>query len=303
MKNLVLILDALDIGNIKQLNLDFIYELTKNNSHILGCSTLPHTAASNPMIWGGIENNTRYWVEEDEKSQEYTDPAMHFDRETGKPKKGASGFSRNDDYANESFIWDDLYAAGYDARAIQVPIVLPPYSFNSSDTLEDSWFPDNENRMAEHIRKKPQIIKNQFDEGAEFVATSIQMPDKWLHGIPEGKCDREWVDSEAKVLDNKIKNLVEYCNENDIEFTIFGDHGSPTQGAMKTNGYILPRHRKESVIIYSDGLNPPKYTDELYSWMKSLYNVESVNQSMDMDDSKEADVDEVNSRLEALGYK
>jgi hypothetical protein len=306
-KILVCALDALDEYNIYQLNLEFIQEKYNKAGDIFTCSTLPHTALSNPMLFGGIENEDKFWVErEDGKDGEsggkYVDPSKYFDRDEGAPVDGASGFSRSEDYGNESFIWDDLYAAGYDARAVQVPIVLPPYSFRASRTLDDSWFPDTKERMATHVREKPQILKEQFEDGAEMVFSSIQMPDKYLHAIGEGKASEQWVLQEAPVFDQKIQQVVDYCESAGIEWVFFGDHGSPHPGAMKKNGFILPRHRKESIIISSEGLNPPNYSDELYPWLKERFDVETVGADWTEDRETDASHGSVESRLENLGY-
>jgi hypothetical protein len=305
-KILVCALDALDEYNIYQLGLEYIQEQYEESGGIFTCSTLPHTAVSNPMIFGGIENDDKFWVEREdgvdgESGGQYVDPAQYFDREQGAPVEGAKGFSRAEDYQNESFIWDDLYEAGIDARAVQVPIVLPPYSFRASQTLDEAWFPDSKKRMATHIRQKPEILKGEFENGADAVFSSIQMPDKWLHAIGEGKADEEWVLSEAPTLDKKVRNLIEYAEDNEIEWMFFGDHGSPHPGAMKKNGFILPRHRKESIIISSNGINPPTYTDEVYPWLKEKYGVETVGADW-TDSSERNESEDVESRLENLGY-
>jgi hypothetical protein len=307
-KLLVCALDALDEFNIYQLNLKYIQSLYEERGDIFTASTLPHTALSNPMIFGGIENEDKFWVEREdgktgEETGQYVDPAQYFDREEGKPVDGAKGFSRAEDYSDESFIWDDLYAAGYNARAVQVPVILPPYSFRASRTLDDAWFPDNKERMAKHVREKPKILKEEFEDGADAVFSSIQMPDKYLHAIGEGKASEKWVLQEAPVFDKRVKQLIEYCESNDIEWMFFGDHGSPHPGAMKKNGYILPRHRKESIIISSDGIEPPTYTDEMYPWLLDYYDVETVGADWSTEFEPEKEIDtSVESRLENLGY-
>jgi len=281
-KILVCALDGIDEFNIYKLNLEFIQEKYESDGDIFTCATLPHTSVSNPMIFGGIENNDKFWVKRKdgvtgENGGKYVDPSQYFDRDKGEPVDGAKGFSRSEDYKEESFIWDDLYAHGYDARAVQVPIVLPPYSFNASEELNKSWFPDTKQRMKKNVRKKPEILIKQFEDGANAVFSSIQMPDKYLHGIGEGEVTKNWVLSESPVLDNKVKQLTQYCNRNNIEWVFFGDHGSPHPGAMKKNGYILPRHRKESIIISSKNINPPKYTDKIYKWIQQKFNVKTIN--------------------------
>lgn len=320
MRFLALILDAIDPDNLHMFDMPYIQKLYKQEGDVLGCSTMPHTAASNPMIWGGIHNTSRFWITgegvdhhnaSDESLRQdvmdiegQVDPARYFDRDKGDAVDGARTFTRKD-YEGDSFIWDDLVAEGYDARALQVPVVLPPYSYNTNRILSESWFPDTSKRMAAHIRKKPELIIEELEDGADFVATSIQMPDKWLHGIAEGKCTEEFSQAEAKVLDEKVKEIVEYCKENGIHYAIFGDHGSPHPGAMKCGQFILPRHRKESVII-SDLDDAPTYTDELYPWFLEMFDAEPVNEYVEPERTPEAideDEEEIKDRLENLGYR
>lgn len=306
-KILVCALDALDEHNQYMLNMKNIQKEYEDGGKIFTCATLPHTAVSSPMLFGGVENEDKFWVEREDgvdgsNGGQYVDPASYFDRDDGAPVEGAHGFSRAEEYAEESFIWDDLHAAHIDARAVQVPIVLPPYSFRATRTLDESWFPDNKERMAEHVREKPEILKEQFEDGATAVFSSIQMPDKYLHAIGEGKASEEWVLSEAPVFDQKVAELIEYCDSEGIEWVFFGDHGSPHPGAMKKNGYILPRHRKESIIISSDGINPPTYTDELYPWLLDHYNAVPVDENWVEDCESSMSGNDVEERLENLGY-
>jgi hypothetical protein len=289
------------------LNLEYIQSKYEEGGDIFTCATLPHTALSSPMLYGGIENEDKFWVEREdgqtgEDNGQYVDPAQYFDRDEGAPVEGAQGFSRATDYSDESFIWDDLYADGVDARAVQVPIVLPPYSFRATRTLDEAWFPDTKERMAEHVREKPEILREQFEDGAEAVFSSIQMPDKYLHAIGEGKASEKWVLQEAPVFDKRVKQLIKYCESNNIKWMFFGDHGSPHPGSMKKNGYILPRHRKESIIISSDGINPPTYTDELYPWLLDLFDAESVGSKWVSDSDEVSGSELVEERLENLGY-
>lgn len=304
MKFLALILDALDVDNIFMFNFPNIQRrYREDHSDILGVSTLPHTALSNPMIWGGVENEDKFWVMKNanrEHDEEWVSPSRYFDRDKGGAVDGASGFSREEDYADETFIWDDLDAAGYDARALQVPIVLPPYSYNVTDTLDESWFPDTQERQHGHIRKKPDLIIDQFEDGADFLATSIQMPDKWLHGVGEEEITEEWVIEEAPVLDRKVEQILSYCEDNGIEWAVLGDHGSPQPGAMKKSGYILPRHRRESVII-SSMEDPPTYTEDIYPWMLETFDAEEAP-APSFGGGGEEKREEVRERLEALGY-
>lgn len=295
----IILLDALGPGNIRQLDgFRFIERKYDENGDVLGISTLPHTAQSNPLIWGGVMNWDKFWVH---SSDDWTDPAQHFDRVKGQPKEGAEAYTR-DDY-DTSFIWDILDYNDYKACALQVPIVLPPYSYNAEDELEDSWFPDSEERMSEHIRQKPEIIKEHVEKGYEFIATSIQMPDKWLHGIGEGKCTQEFMQEEAEVLDTKIREVIETLESAGFDWIICGDHGSPTPGAMPVRNCkeLLPRHRKESVI-FSNMDEFPTYTSELYPFMLEYFGVEDEDVPVDEPNSSTVS-GEVNQRLKNLGYR
>jgi len=307
-KLLVCALDALDQFNIYLLGLEYIQARWEEDGKIFTCTTLPHTAISNPMIFGGISNESNFWVEREdgidgENGGQYVDPSQYFDRDSGAPVEGARGFSREQDYSNESFIWDDLYADGIDARAVQVPIVLPPYSFRTTRELKNSWFPDMPERMEQHVREKPKILQEQFENGAEVVFSSIQMPDKYLHAIGEEKASEKWVMQEAPQFDKEVAKLIQFCETRGIEWLLFGDHGSPHPGAMKKNGYILPRHRKESIIISSAGVNPPTYTDELYPWLLNRFDVEPVGSEWEQINSeKQSSTDPAKERLKNLGY-
>jgi hypothetical protein len=298
----VILLDALDAENIRQLGMGRINQLYREKGDVLGISTLPHTALSNPMIWAGYENEDKFWVKE--PGQDWTDPARGFSRDSGEATERAERTWRREDFET-SFIWDDLEASGIDACAVHVPIVLPPYSYNTVEGYEmgDFWFPDTAERMAEHVNRMPELILEHAEAGREFIAASIQMPDKWLHGQAEGACDEEFVDSEAEKLDRNISELVEQLEQRGFDWILMGDHGSPWPGAMMMHGVkqLLPRHRKESVII--SNLDTPVYTGDLYSFFLDLFDAEEVPFEQLELRAAEVDDEEVKSRLENLGYR
>lgn len=271
----VIILDAIDNANIKQLGLDKIQKLTKQyNSEVLGISTLPHTALSNPMIWAEDRNTDKLWVKE--PGQKWTDPSTGFDRQKGDKTEQAEKIWKRKDFKT-TFAWDVLDYHGLNASAVHIPITLPPYSFNEVRTLEEAWFPSSREHMKEHIREAPEIIKEHADEDRHFIASSIQMPDKWLHGLAEGQCDQEFIREEAKVLDQKIESMIEHLQSKGYDWVILGDHGSPWRGAIKLHDVrqVLPRHRKSSVII-SNLDDIPTYTEDIYSFILDYFNVEDV---------------------------
>jgi hypothetical protein len=310
----VILMDALGPSNIYDHQLfegfEWIRSAYKRNGDVLGVSTLPHTAQSNPMIWGGFINADKFWVEPKD-ADEWIDPAVLFEHRGQEHNRDDAAEYRNYDRADfdQSFVWDVLDAAGVDATALQVPICLPPYSYNVVDLDPESWFPDTEDRMRDHVRVKPELIRQHaLGDGHDFIATSIQMPDKWLHGIPEGKCDREFVREEAHEVDYQLEKTIRVLESEGYDWVVAGDHGSPCPGAMPVRAArtVLPRHRKEAVIFGSEDLDLPTYTSEIYPWILERFGVEDREVDPDLSKSvpsipPEFDAD-VTERLENLGY-
>lgn len=308
-----IILDALGPSNIYDTNLlpgfETIRSLYKRNGGVLGISTLPHTAQSNPMIWGGVLNADMFWVEPKDDA-EWIDPAVLFEyrgQEHNRPDAAEYRNYTREDF-EQAFVWDVLDAAGYDPVALQVPIVLPPYSYNADRVDEENWFPDTRTRMANHGCQKPLLVREHAEAGYDFIASSIQFPDKWYHGIPEGKCDEEFVRDESDVVDDAVRVMVETLEAEGYDWLVMGDHGSPCPGAMPVHAArtVLPRHRKEAVVFGSEGLTLPRYTAEVYGWILDYFGVE--DRAVEPDHSKavpsiaEGADDDVTERLENLGY-
>lgn len=274
----VIILDALDSYNIDQLGMENVRGMVRDyNSNVLGVSTLPHTAQSNPMIWGGFHNETKYWVKE--PGEAWTDPAAGFDRDEGESKGKAMRVWERRDFT-ETFVWEELEHQGVDSTALHIPITLPPYNFNlpkDVDSGEDHWFPDTQERMKKHTEVMPEKIKQIADSGRDFIAVSIQMPDKYLHGLGEGKCTEEFVDRDASKLDENISDLITHLESSGYDWVILGDHGSPWPGAIKLYNVkqLLPRHRKESIII-SNLDNIPTYTHEIHDFILDYFGKDEV---------------------------
>lgn len=300
MKFVAIVLDALDVDNLFRLDMPFLQSLYEEKGEVLGCSTLPVTHSSNPMIWGGIEDNDLHWLKHENVEPPFN-PAKFWEEEDGETAEGASFFTRQD--YEESFIWDDLKAAGYDARALEIPIIIPPYSFNVEKSLEDCWFPANERQMYDHVRKLPELVEENVRDGADFIAVSIHVPDAWLHKIGEQKTTEEWVEKESKEMDKRLKSLVELLREKGYDYAIFGDHGSPQHGAMLDGDYVLTRHSKESIIV-SNRDDIPTYTADLYQYFLDLFDAKEIDfEDIDISDQDRSfEEEDVKDRLENLGY-
>jgi predicted AlkP superfamily pyrophosphatase or phosphodiesterase len=291
----IIILDALHPDFIRVTDMPVLRSMYEEHGEVLGISSIPHTAASNPLIWSGEPNTDKFWTTDPER---WTDPANHFDRDTGEAVEDAETWGRDD--FDRTFIWDDLQHHGYEAAALEVPIVLPPYSFNVQETLNECWFPDTEPRMKAHIRKLPSLIRDHAQAEYDFICSSIQMPDKWLHGVGEGKCTQEFMKNEASVLDAQIERMRRVFDNHGWDWVFMGDHGAPYPGALPIHEtkQLIARHRKESVII--SNLETPTYTGDLYSWCQDYFGVETAPAPVNLGSRPGGDV---MTRLENLGYR
>lgn len=277
----MIIFDALDIDLIRAYDMDYAYDLYKENGNILTCSTFTHTMTSNIMIWSGQHRNW-FWVRN--KTNQWIDPAHKMDRDN--QFKGAFRDDRGieiityDELRDDGVkpIWHTLEENGYRARALQLPIVLPPYSFNAPEETAH-WFPYKKEDMRQNRLDKTRITMTALEELADdeldFYCTSFPQPDKLLHGIAEGHCTEEWAGEEIKKLDGLIEKIDKFCNENDIGYCIFGDHGAggdggPQFGRFYDQKIAAVRHGKHSVIFGNmDDL--PTYTHQLYDYMRRKF--------------------------------
>lgn len=312
----IFLMDALGPVNIYDHDLlpgfDTVRDLYKRHGGVLGISSLPHTASSNPLLFGGFINASKFWVSPKDE-QEWIDPAILFEHRGQEHNRPDAHEYRNYDRTDydQTFVWDVLDHAGLDPVAIQVPIVLPPYSYNADRVDHEAWFPDTEERMALHATEQPEIVREHAESGYDFIASSLQHPDKFYHGIPEGKCSPEFVREQSHVVDDQIRRTVDTLEAQGYDWLVMGDHGSPCPGAMPVHAArtVLPRHRKEAVVFGSDGLDLPRYTAEVYGWILDYFGVEDADVEPDHDKAvpsippdAEDVADDVAERLENLGY-
>ena len=281
MKLACIIFDALDIEFARNYGLKNICDLyMKRNSEILTCSTYPHTQSSNIMIFSGQLRNW-FWIRN--KGNGWVDPARKFNRT---PEK-QDAFVKDDDIElitkkefDFPFIWNILSKNGYKARALQLPITLPPLSFNTNEETKD-WFPYWEDGLYNNLRDKERItmdsLKDMVNDGLSFYCTSFPQPDKLLHGLGEGHCSEEFFLSESNYMDKVIARIDEYCNEHGITYLIFGDHGAPGAnppfGRFYDQKIAVVRHRKHSMIISNYKKQIPQYTDEIFPWILKFFNI------------------------------
>lgn len=312
----MIIFDALGINLVRVYKMKNLNNLYMNrNSQILTCSTYPHTMSSNTMIWSGEYRNL-FWLRN--KTDKWQDPAAYFNRDAYRKNKSETHENMELIHWNElkdlPWIWNILESNGYKSRAVQLPIVLPPISYNAPEETKD-WFPYWEKGLYTNLRDKERItmnaLKDMKDDKLGFYCTSFPQPDKLMHSVAEGHCSQQFALDELQYLDKVAKKIDAYCNKNNITYCIFGDHGAPRSqgdtifGRIPEQKIVVVRHRNHSVIISNYQGPLPEYTDEIHPWMLKFFDIKDIKlkqkeeENIDFTDEDEKIVIE---RLQKLGY-
>jgi len=311
----VIVLDALDIDLIRRFDLDYMHNLYMENGNILTCSTYPHTQTSWIMLSTGNLRNL-FWIYN--KSHRWVDPARNMDH-TGKKTWDTTEDVEIITYRNlkkdeniGATIWEVAEKNGVTPRVQQVPIVLPPYSYNTEEETE-AWFPNIEEQMRKNRVDKHRItmdsLRDIADGNLDFYITSFPHPDKALHGVGEGLTDIEFATEQIEKLDDLVKDVDRFCEENDIGYVFLGDHGAPGPdgpnfGEFPEQRIKVVRHRKQSVVFGNiDTL--PRFTHEMFGWMCGVLDVDPAGSHIDISDRakrSEGSESDVVKRLGNLGY-
>jgi len=207
----VIVLDALDIDLVRKFDLDYIHDLYMSGGNVLTTSTYPHTQTSWIMMSTGNLRNL-FWIYNN--SHSWVDPARNMNH-TGKQTWDTSDHVDIISYKNlkedediGTTIWELVRRNGLTPRVQQVPIVLPPYSYNVKEETE-AWFPNIEKQMRKNREDKHRITMDSLEDMADgkldFYITSFPHPDKTLHGVGEGLCDMEFARRQIKKLDDLDK--------------------------------------------------------------------------------------------------
>lgn len=322
----MIIFDALGINMARIYKMKNLLNLYMNrNAQILTCSTYPHTCSSNTMIWSGVHKDI-YWIRN--KTGDWTDPASwrnlidsYRDKDEQRilkqiappeARKGAE-LIKWDELKDLPWIWRILESSGYRARAVQLPIVLPPISYNAPETTKE-WFPYWQKGLYTNLRDKERITMNSLqdmaDDKLDFYCISFPQPDKLLHGVAEKHITQKFCIDEIQYLDKVAKRIDEFCNENNITYCIYGDHGAPRAvwdtifGRIPNQKIVVVRHRNHSVIISNHKGKIPEYTDEIYPWMLNFFNITdtTIKKTKKTEELTKSEEKIVIERLQKLGY-
>jgi hypothetical protein len=145
--------------------------------------------------------------------------------------------------------------------------------------MGDHWFPKDRDQIRKHGEEMPKEILAHAVEGREFIAASIQIPDKPLHAKGEGHASDQEIKEVTREFDQHVKDMVEGLEEEGFDWVIMGDHGSPWPGNIKIpeTKQFVPNHRKSSVIISNMDVQLPTYTEDIHEFILDYFDAEPVD--------------------------
>ena len=129
------------------------------------------------------------------------------------------------------FIWDILQRQGKKVKALNVPFVVPPYSFNVDFKPVGFGLPTNEKEWQEELERVTEKTKELLAEKPDLLISVYTLLDRIQHFHWGEDCVLEWY----KKLDARIGELIfdsGFLNE-DNKLIMISDHGFCSFGEAK----------------------------------------------------------------------
>ncbi|MHC1635289.1 MAG: alkaline phosphatase family protein [Candidatus Methanospirareceae archaeon] len=132
------------------------------------------------------------------------------------------------------FIWDILHRRGKRVKVINVPFVVPPYSFGVDFKPIGFGLPTNEREWWEELRRVTEKTKEALSKRPDLLISVYTLLDRVQHFHWGEKEVVEWY----KRLDERIEELIGYLRGDD-SLIVISDHGFCHFGEAKVQ--TLPR--------------------------------------------------------------
>lgn len=154
------------------------------------------------------------------------------------------------------FIWDILQKEGRRVKALNVPFVVPPYSFNVDFKPIGFGLPTNEKEWQEELERVTEKTKEVLEENPDLVISVYTLLDRVQHFHWGEECVLEWY----RKLDGKIGELLidtGFLNRKDNKLIVISDHGFCSFGEAKIqtlpeqteHGRLKGDHHENALLI------------------------------------------------------
>jgi predicted AlkP superfamily phosphohydrolase/phosphomutase len=154
------------------------------------------------------------------------------------------------------FIWDILDRKGRKVKALNVPFVVPPYSFGVDFRPVGFGLPTNDKEWQEELQSVTQKVKQLIDEGPDVLIAVYTSLDRIQHFHWGEPCVLDWY----RKLDSKIGELVfdtRFLDKKDSKLIVISDHGFCSFGESRVRtlpvksdeGELKGDHHENAVLI------------------------------------------------------
>lgn len=154
------------------------------------------------------------------------------------------------------FIWDILHREGKRVKVLNIPFVVPPYSFGVDFRPVGFGLPTNEKEWQEELDKVTEKTEELLAEDPDLLISAYTLLDRIQHFHWGEDCVVEW----HRKLDSKIGQLVfdtGFLEEKQNKLIIISDHGFCSFGEAKIQtlplkpeqGELKGDHHENALVI------------------------------------------------------
>lgn len=143
------------------------------------------------------------------------------------------------------FIWDILHREGREAKALNVPFVVPPYSFGVNFKPVGFGLPTNEREWQEELERVTGKTKELLAGRPDLLISVYTLLDRIQHFHWGESCVVEWY----KKLDDRIGELLfdsGFFDNEDNKLIVISDHGFCSFGEAKIQ--TLPQETGQGTL-------------------------------------------------------
>ncbi len=154
------------------------------------------------------------------------------------------------------FIWDILHKEGKEVKALNVPFIVPPYSFGVDFKPVGFGMPTNEKEWQEELERITEKTKELLAENPDLLISVYTLLDRIQHFHWGETCVLEWYQK----LDAKIGELLfdtRFLEDKSNKLIVISDHGfcsfgeakMPTLPEQTEKGKIKGDHHENAFLI------------------------------------------------------